>query len=74
MSTIQDLKESISTMSDNALFSCLKDLRKARRTPVTNPTKTRKAKKKTNINPVLLVGKMTSEQKVQLLKELEELI
>jgi len=71
MATIDDLRKSITEMSDDELFNLHREVRQSRRTSkrVTKPTK----KTKKEINMVEMVKGMSEEDRRQLLKELEEM-
>ena len=69
MATINDLRKSITEMSDDELFKLHREVRQSRRTSkrVTKPTK----KTKKEINVVDMAKGMSEEDRRELIKELE---
>lgn len=70
MATINDLKKSISEMESDELFGRLRELRQNRRTSK-RPKKASTTSKKKEINLDAMLGKMTPEQKLQLIAQLD---
>ena len=68
MANIEDLRKSISEMSDSELMDEIRNIRLSRRTP-----KTKTGTKKTSTKKVVIdINSMTPQQAQDFLKELEE--
>ena len=71
MATIDDLKDSISKLPTDELFGLLRASRQNRRTNK-RPKKTSDTRKKKELDIDSLLGKMSDEQREQLMTQLEE--
>ena len=70
MATIDDLRKSITEMSDDELFKLHRDIRQSRRTPKkTTKGPTRKPKK--TVDVIGMAKSMTEEARRELIRELE---
>ena len=69
MTTIDQINQSISDMTDDELFERIRELRTARRVATPIP---RHAKKPKKTDTAKLLGSMTKEQMADLLKQLED--
>ena len=70
MSTINDLKISVSEMSEYDLFEHIKNIRSYRRLPIQKNDKAKKASKK-SVNTNTLINGLTNTQREDLIKLLE---
>lgn len=71
MATINDLKKSISEMGTDELFGLLRESRQNRRINKRPKKASITSKKKKEIDIEKMLGTMTDEQRMQLVKELE---
>ena len=71
MATIDDLKKSISELPTDELFGLLRESRQNRRTNK-RPKKASSTSKKKEIDIEKMLGKMTNEQREQLIETLEK--
>jgi len=70
LSTINDINQSISDMSDEQLYERMRSLRTARRVPTDIPRYAKKTKPAASLTK--LVGNLTDNQLAALLAELED--
>ena len=70
MATLNDLKKSISEMSEDEIFESLKELRRLRRAPVKIKAKAKTKKAKKPIDMDELLSKMSPEQLTNLMNKM----